>query len=68
MRFDISDIDWDTDGEEIDLPEGINGIELDYVPERDGDADEFLSEWLSDEYGFCVNGFSYEIDSGEESV
>ena len=46
-------IKWDTDGDlellnelptEIDIPEGIT------------DKDE-ISDWLSDETGFCHNGF-----------
>ena len=46
-----TDIDWDTDGEEIDwLPKQC------FVP-PDLDDDE-VADWLSDRFGFCVNGFS----------
>ena len=46
-----TDIDWDTDGEEIDwLPKQC-------VVPPDLDDDE-VADWLSDRFGFCVNGFS----------
>lgn len=44
------DIDWDTDGEDVDLP---NEIE---IPEGMDDIDE-ISDYLSDTTGFCHNGF-----------
>ena len=56
----ITDIDWDTDGEDIDdLPtsikfewtEGIDYESNDYEP---------ICEWLSEEYGWTLNGFSVE--------
>ena len=43
---------WDTDGysaEELDLPTEVA------VP--DGMDVEDISNWLSDEYGYCVDGF-----------
>tara|TARA_Y100000996_G_C22504993_1_gene635992 strand:+ start:651 stop:1268 length:618 start_codon:yes stop_codon:yes gene_type:complete len=42
-------IDWETDGEEVDLPKTVE------VPD-DLDADE-IADYLSDEYGFLVNSF-----------
>ena len=30
--------------------------------ETDDDFDEYISDYLSDEYGFCVNSFNYEFD------
>ena len=46
-----TEIDWDTDGEEIDwLPKQC-------VVPPDLDDDE-VADWLSDRFGFCVNGFS----------
>ena len=51
----ITNIDWDTDGEEIDdLPTELllsSGRPL---------MDDDISDWLSDGYGWLVNGFSYE--------
>ena len=46
-------VDWDTAGEPIE--------ELPNVVEYDDDKiDEMeVSDWLSDEYGFCVNDWYY---------
>lgn len=30
--------------------------------ETDNDFEEYISNYLSDEYGFCVNSFNYEFD------
>ena len=48
-------IDWDTDGEEIDLP-------TDVILTVDEDVDVSLegADLLSDEYGFCVNSFTFQ--------
>ena len=48
-------IDWDTDGEEIDLP-------TDVVLTVDKDVEVSLegADLLSDEYGFCVNSFNFQ--------
>ena len=48
-------IDWDTDGEEIDLP-------TDLVLTVDEDVEVSLegADLLSDEYGFCVNSFNFQ--------
>ena len=60
----VYDIDWDTDGEEVDLPtELLLGNELpDEVMEdySQGYTDE-LADYLSDTYGFCLYGFRTEI-------
>lgn len=43
---------WDTDGEEVNLP---NEIEIpDWVDKKDDDK---ISDYLSDETGFCHFGF-----------
>ena len=50
----IVKINWDTDGENPDalgLPESVD------VP--DEIAEEDISDWLSDEYGFCVDSLEY---------
>lgn len=44
------DIDWDTDGEDVDLPNEI------LLPSGMTDEDE-ISDYISDETGFCHNGF-----------
>lgn len=57
MKILATNIRWDTDGEyqdELDLP---TSVELD-VPD-DIDPTYELADILSDEYGFCVEGFSW---------
>lgn len=47
--IEIVDIDWETDGEDVDLPSSVR------VP-SDLEEDE-IADYLSDNYGFLVNGF-----------
>lgn len=67
----VTDIDWDTtdfeEEEELasgvcvpDLPKEVTVI-VDEDEWKDCDPDDFLANVLSDEYGFCVNGFFYEV-------
>ena len=52
-------IDWETDGENVDLPSEVNipvRIEKTY---REDKNDYVITDWLSDEFGWLVN--SYEI-------
>ena len=59
-RVTINDINWDTDGEIISLPQ-----EVVYVMEDDELQDpNYIADRLSDEYGFCV--FGYLIASVED--
>ena len=60
----IVNIKWDTDGDEelftsllqeIDLP-----LQFASVAEDEDYLDE-ISDWLSDEYGYCNNGFSVQV-------
>lgn len=53
MRIKIYDIEWDTDGEDVDLPSEI-------IVETDNDDPEYLSDLITDEYGFCHKGFRIE--------
>jgi hypothetical protein len=45
-------IQWDTDGEEVNLPERVE------IPFNV--SDDEIADMLSDEYGFCVFGFNIE--------
>lgn len=54
-KINFYNIDWDTDGEETDLPTDViltvgEGIEV----SLEG------ADLLSDEYGFCVNSFNFQ--------
>lgn len=67
----ITNIKWDTDGDEevfatlpqeIDVPEYFlekKNFEVDGEYSKDEMLDQ-LSDWLSDEYGFCHGGFDVE--------
>lgn len=59
--FVIKDIEYDTGGEDVDLPETLTIT----VPEdvEDEDIDEYLSDEISNITGFCHKGFTVE---GEE--
>lgn len=46
-------VEWDTDGEEVD--DLSSEVEIPY----DVDEDD-IADWLSDEYGYCVESFSVE--------
>ncbi|MCE6959617.1 hypothetical protein LAZ40_11215 [Cereibacter sphaeroides] len=56
MKVRIHDIDWDTEGEEVDLPKEVI---LDTDKEGIGDVAMEAADWLSDNHGWCVNGFSF---------
>ena len=72
IKIQCYDIDWDIDDEEyedveINLPtevlfelENEDDIEEYLESKENGDEDDFLSDKLSDEYGFCVNSFEYK--------
>lgn len=53
-HYRATNIQWDTDGEDIDLP-----TEMD-IPADIEDEDE-ISDYISDETGFCHFGFVLEI-------
>ena len=57
MIVKMSNIDWDTDGRKVkNLPKEVT-VEVD-----DGcDVEYEGADILSDKFGFCVNGFSFEI-------
>ena len=65
FKVTISNIMWDCYAEDVitsKLPIDLKAFVFAY--DRDSLFDEELSDFLSDEYGFCV--FSYDVDSVEE--
>ena len=55
MRYRVSDISYDTDGEAVELPAAMS-IDLD-----DGaDPSAELADRISDATGFCVEAFRFE--------
>lgn len=57
MRVRFSRIEWDTDGEVVDLPTEV--ILDDVDPETD--LEEEAADLLSDKYGWLVKSVSYEV-------
>jgi hypothetical protein len=60
----ITDISWDTDDDVKDLP---TRIEYDIVGHPPltidmNELEEQLSEHITEEYGFCHNGFCWEMN------
>lgn len=50
-------IQWDTDGDEevlVSLPTEVE------IPETIAEDDDVISDWLSDQFGFCHFGFGIE--------
>lgn len=60
IKFAVQGIDWDTDGEDPGLPTDVEIEVPSYVVDNGRDAiEEWISDALSDEYGYCHNGFSF---------
>lgn len=62
IKVKVNDIKWDTDGEEVELPKNlimeIWHKELDDVND-DFELEEYISDTLSNMYGFCHFGFKF---------
>lgn len=58
----LYDIDWDTDGEDVELPKEviIRNPDDDLIEGFFSGYDDELADYLSDEYGFCVGTFRSE--------
>lgn len=55
--YEITDIKWDTEGEEVDLP---SKVQIDIMVDEGDDIDDMLASRLSDDYGWTVNAFHYK--------
>lgn len=53
----VSDIIWETDGEEVDLP---TEVEVD-----DNMSDDEITDYLSDTYGWLVISFALPMDDDD---
>ena len=62
IKWDVSDDDYDEEEEkeiietlpkEVEIPDGMDDI-------------DDISDWLSDEFGFCLYGFGLLDDDGNE--
>ena len=71
MRIKVIDIEWDTDDDQevLDaLPkevivnlEDIDWIDGEVPNDITEDNSSDVADYLSDQYGFCVNSFDYQI-------
>ena len=65
VKVKIFDIEWDIDeDDDTVLPNEIEG-EFDYHGDNDELCDS-ISDWLTDTYDYCHNGFNYEIIEEDE--
>ena len=53
----VTNIEWETDGEVVDLPTEVE------VP--DGMSEDEIFDYLSDTYGWLHNGFSLPMDDDD---
>lgn len=58
MIVNVSYIDWDTD--EADLPQRLIVPIPDHIKDED-EIEDYVSEAISEDTGFCHKGFGYEI-------
>ena len=58
------DIQWDTDGEDVNLPDEIE-IPPEVAEQNKSDPDA-ISDYISDVTGFCHKGFVLDTDVPEE--
>ena len=56
MKIKVFNILYDTDGEDVELPQEFE-VEVD----DHEDVEEELSEVITDQTGFCHKGFDYEV-------
>jgi len=57
MKYLITDIEYDTDGADVNLPKKME-IEVSTGVD-DENVEDFLSDKISNETGFCHNGFTF---------
>lgn len=46
------------------LPKNFT-VDVPAPEDDDTDLSDYLSDWLSDEYGYCHNGFNYQVINGD---
>lgn len=70
LRVEFSNVQWDVDEEDFFsdedpiLPQNFT-VDVPAPEDDDTDLSDYLSDWLSDEYGFCHNGFNYQVINGD---
>jgi len=56
MNYYVTDIIWDTDDEDVDLPTEV------IIPQGEIEDEEEIADWLSDNYGWLVESFQYIME------
>ena len=57
MNYKVTDIEYDTDGEDLGLPVVLN-IEVPTDLEDGHEIEEYISDEISNQTGFCHKGFT----------
>lgn len=57
MNYKVTDIEYDTDGEDLGLPAVLN-IEVPTDLEDGHEIEEYISDEISNQTGFCHKGFT----------
>ena len=64
MKIKFKNVAWDIDEgvelDEVGLKENFV-VDVDIEDVEEDEIDDYLSDWLSDIYGYCHFGFDYEI-------
>ena len=69
MKIHITEVDWDFDDDNnciappTDIEDDIPDITEEMTPDEKDDA---IANWLSNTFGWCVNGFQYTITKEAE--
>ena len=64
MKYKVTNIQYDTDSEQVDLPQTLE-IEVPNDITDDYDKVEYISDEISNQTGYCHKGFSTEPNLNE---
>lgn len=56
MKYEVTNIKYDTDGEEVELPENLSIDVPEDITEPE-EVEEYISDEISNQTGFCHLGF-----------
>lgn len=62
ITYKVSEIIWDTDGQECDLPTECLIDVMVNSNTTEGDIEESISNAITDMVSFCHKGFKYEVN------
>jgi len=61
MLANVTYIDWDTDGEAVDLPERLLVPIPEGMEEDIEEIEDYVSDTITEDTGFCHKGFGYSL-------